>query len=137
MTLDEITNQIIGCCFRLHRALGAGFLEKVYENALLIELAKSGLEARQRVPIFVRYEGQTVGEYYADILVEKLVICELKAGENLARKHEMQLVNYLAATGIDVGLLINFGKSVTVRRKYRQYVGGSRTKSVQIVQSAT
>ena len=120
-TIDEVTNRIIGCCFKVHQALGAGFLEKVYENALMIELERCGLRARQQVPVSVRYEGRTVGEYFADILVEDRVVCELKANETLLKEHEVQLVNYLTSTGIDIGLLINFGRSVTVKRKFREY----------------
>ena len=120
-TIDEVTDHIIGCCFKVHRALGAGFLEKVYENALMMELEKCGLKARRQVPVSVKYDGHTVGEYFADILVEDRVVCELKANETLSKEHEVQLVNYLAGTGIDIGLLINFGRSVTVKRKYREY----------------
>jgi GxxExxY protein len=118
---DEITDRIIGCCFKVHKVLGAGFVEKVYGNALMIELAKCGLKAQQQVPITVKYDDRVVGEYFADILVEDSVICELKANQVLLKEHEVQLVNYLVATGIDVGLLINFGKSVTVKRKFREY----------------
>lgn len=121
LPVDEITERIIGCCFSVHQALGSGFLEKVYENALMIELEKAGLEARQQVPVSVKYDGHTVGEYFADIVVEKKVVCELKAGVGIAKEHEIQVVNYLSATGMDVGLLINFGRSVTVRRKFREY----------------
>ena len=121
MTLDETTERIIACCFKVHRTLGAGFLEKVYENALLIELEKSGLSARQQFPISVSYDGRAVGEYFVDVLVNDLIVCELKANENLSRQHEVQLVNYLAATGFDIGLLVNFGRSVTVKRKFREY----------------
>ena len=123
MTLDETTDRVIASCFKVHKALGAGFLEKVYENSLLVELTRNGLAVRQQVPISVKYEGAVVGEYFADILVDERVILELKANEALSKDHEVQLVNYLAATGIDVGLLINFGRSVTVRRKFREYRG--------------
>lgn len=126
MTLDETTERIIACCFKVHRILGAGFLEKVYENALLIELEKSGLRARQQFPMSVSYDGRPVGEYFADILVEDRIVCELKANENLYKDHEVQLVNYLAATGLDVGLLVNFGRSVTVKRKFREYHATSK-----------
>jgi GxxExxY protein len=126
--IDEVTDRIIGCCFKVHQALGAGFLEKVYENAPMIELERCGLKARQQVPVPVRYEGRTVGEYFADILVEERVVCELKANEALAMEHEVQLVNYLAATGIDTGLLINFGRSVTVKRKYREYRESNKSR---------
>ena len=121
MVPDETTDRVIASCFKVHKVLGAGFLEKVYENALVMELARNGLTIRQQVPISVKYEGVVVGEYFADILVDERVILELKANESLSKEHEVQLVNYLAATGLDVGLLINFGRSVTVRRKFREY----------------
>ena len=91
-----------------------------------MELERNGLTVRQQAPISVEYEGVVVGEYFADILVDERVILELKANESLSKDHEVQLVNYLAATGLDIGLLINFGRSVTVRRKFREY-RGSRT----------
>ena len=121
MTIDEITERVIGCCFKVHKTLGEGFLERVYENALMIELEKCGLKALQQVPMSVKYEGWVVGDYFADILVEGRVVCKLKANQSLARENEIQLVNYLSAANLDVGLLINFGKSVTVRRKFREY----------------
>ena len=117
----EITEKIIGCAFTVHRKLGFGFLEKVYENAMVIELNKCGLSVQQQVPITVRYDGHPIGDYFADLLVESKIICELKANITFAPEHEVQLVNYLVATGLDVGLLLNFGKSVTVKRKYREY----------------
>jgi len=126
MVLDETTDRVIASCFKVHKALGAGFLEKVYENALVMELERNGLTVRQQAPISVEYEGVVVGEYFADILVDERVILELKANESLSKDHEVQLVNYLAATGLDIGLLINFGRSVTDRRKFREY-RGSRT----------
>ena len=87
----------------------------------MIEMAKQGLRAQQQVPIAVKYDGLIVGDYFADILVENCVICELKANQALMKEHEVQLVNYLVATGVDIGLLINFGKSVIVKRKFREY----------------
>jgi GxxExxY protein len=119
---EALTRSVIGCAFKVHNTLGSGFLEKVYQSALCIELRKLGLQVVEHEPIKVVYEGQIVGEYYADLLVEGRVIVEIKAVEDLVRAHEVQLVNYLSATGIDVGLLINFGPSVRVRRKYRDYV---------------
>jgi GxxExxY protein len=112
---------VIGCAYKVHNTLGPGFLEKVYENALRIELAKQGLQVAQRVPIKVHYEGQVVGEYFADLFVESKVIVELKAVQALNKVHEVQLVNYLTATETDIGLLINFGPSVNVKRKHREY----------------
>jgi GxxExxY protein len=117
----ELTQRIIGCAFRVHGTLGGGFMEKVYENAMAIELRKVGLTVMQQAAMSVWYDGQQVGEYFADLLVEDEIVCELKAAEGIAPEHEMQLVNYLVATGKNVGLLINFGKSVAVKRKHRVY----------------
>ncbi|MDP8209069.1 MAG: GxxExxY protein [Candidatus Electryonea clarkiae] len=121
MQINEITEIIIGCAYKVHNLLGSGFLEKVYENALIIELEEAGLRVKQQYPISVYYKEQQVGDYFADLVVENLVIIELKAIEKLAKAHEVQLVHYLTATDIDNGLLINFSSSVEVKRKYRQY----------------
>ena len=118
---DELADRIIGCAYRVHNTLGSGFLEKVYENALKIEMEKVGLNVRAQTPINVTYEGRIVGEFFADLLVEDRFILELKAVQHLLPEHEVQLVNYLTATGLDTGLLLNFGKNVEVRRKFRQY----------------
>ncbi len=122
LSADAISELVIGSSFKVHKTLGVGFLEKVYENALVIELAEHGLRLRQQVPLSVFYEGRVVGDYFADLLVEDRVICELKACEHLMVEHEVQLVNYLAATGFETGLLINFGVSVKVKRKFRRYL---------------
>ena len=108
MKLNDITYAINGAVFEVNDILGPGFLEKVYENALLIELNKRGLKAKNQVPIKVSYKGEVVGDYTADLLVEDQVIVELKTVENLDRAHEAQLLNYLKATGLHVGLLVNF-----------------------------
>jgi GxxExxY protein len=108
MDVNEITYAINGAVFEVNRVLGPGFLEKVYENALLIELRERGLKAENRVPIKVFYKDKVVGEYIADILVEEKVILELKAVERLEKIYEAQLLNYLKATGIQIGLLVNF-----------------------------
>ena len=108
MNINDITYLINGAIFEVNRELGAGFLEKVYENALLIELIGKGLKALNQVPIQVKYKGQTVGEYYADIVVEDQIILELKAVDKLQKIHEAQLLNYLKATGFKIGLLVNF-----------------------------
>ena len=108
MDLNDITYEINGAVFEVNKILGSGFLEKVYEKSLLIELQGRGLEAEAQVPIQVKYKGQLVGDYMADIVVENQVILELKAIENLQTIHEAQLLNYLKATGFKVGLLINF-----------------------------
>jgi GxxExxY protein len=121
MNEDDLTQKIIGCAYKVHNTLGPGFLEKVYENALRIELEKLGMRVKQQEPINVSYEGQVVGEYYADLWVEERVVIELKALQTLVKQHEVQLVNYLAATNIESGLLLNFGSSVQVKRKFREY----------------
>ena len=108
MDINDITYAINGAVFEVNRVLGSGFLEKVYENALLIELKRRGLKAENQVPIRVLYKENAVGEYLADILVEKKVIVELKTVEKLDKVHEAQLLNYLKATGMQVGLLVNF-----------------------------
>lgn len=114
---SELTDKILFCVHEVHRKLGYGFLEKVYENALMILLKKAGLRAVQQAPIIVKFEGEVVGEYLADILVEDTVVIELKAITELASIHEVQLVNYLKASGLRVGLLINFGPKLTIKRK--------------------
>ena len=108
MDINDVTYAINGAVFEVNRVLGPGFLEKVYENALLIELKKRGLKAESQVPIRVFYKENAVGEYLADILVEKKIIVELKTVETLDKIHEAQLLNYLKATGIRVGILVNF-----------------------------
>jgi GxxExxY protein len=108
MDINDITYKINGAIFEVNKILGPGFLEKVYENALLFELKDRGLEAAKQVPIKVPYKENLVGEYFADILVENQVIIELKTVENLDNNHEAQLLNYLKATGIKVGILVNF-----------------------------
>ncbi len=121
MEINDLTHSIIGCAYKVHNVLGAGFLEKVYENALKIELDKLGIDARQQDELPVWYEGHTVGIYYPDLWIDKQLIIEVKAVQNLAKEHELKLVHYLAATRIDNGLLINFGSSVQVKRKFREY----------------
>ena len=116
---DLLTERIIACCYAVHNQLGSGFLESVYRKALVIELRQAGLRANGEVPLSVRYRGQEVGQFFADLLVEDSIICELKACDVLLMQHEAQLVNYLQATGTDIGLLINFGDRVTVKRKWR------------------
>ncbi len=113
----DLTEKIIGAFYKIYNQLGYGFAEKVYENALAIELKKLGLEARQQEPIKVYYDGNLVGEYYVDILVSQMVIVELKATRQIQEEHESQLLNYLKATTIEVGLLVNFGPKAEYRRK--------------------
>lgn len=108
MDINDLTYQINGAIFEVNRELGGGFLEKVYENALLVELQERGLKAESQRPIRIKYKGREVGEYYADILVEDKVILELKTVESIERIHEAQLLHYLKATGCKIGLLVNF-----------------------------
>jgi GxxExxY protein len=108
MTLDEITYKIRGAVFEVNRVLGAGFLEKVYENALLSELDRRGLKADNQVPLKVYYKKEIVGEYFIDILVEDRVVLELKVVDSLKKIHQAQILNYLKATGVQVGFLVNF-----------------------------
>ena len=108
MDINDVTYAINGAVFEVNRVLGPGFLEKVYENALLVELKRRGLKAETQVPIQIQYKGQIVGEYIADIVVEDRVIIELKSVDQLQKIHEAQILNYLKATGFKIGLLINF-----------------------------
>ena len=117
MKHQELTQQIIEAAFRVHKILGYGFLEKVYQNALMIELTKKGIRAESERPLKIHYESDIVGDYICDIVVEDKVILELKAVKEINKIHEVQLVNYLKGTGIEVGLLINFGPSVQIKRK--------------------
>jgi len=116
-----LTQKIIRCAFKIHNTLGAGFLEKVYENALRVELNKRGMEVKQQVPLNVLYEGEVVGEYVAGLWVESQVIVEIKAVRTLNQAHKVQMVNYLTATGINTGLLLNSGPSAEIKQKFRQY----------------
>ena len=122
MDINDLTHKVIGCALKVHNVLGSGFLERVYENALKIELDKIGIEARQQERLPVLYKGQTVGVLYPDLWIDKKLIVEIKAVQQLAIEHEIQLVHYLAATRIDNGLLINFSSAVQVKRKFREFV---------------
>jgi GxxExxY protein len=120
MENKELTEKIIGCAYRVYNKMGFGFLESVYEKCLMIELKKAGLMAESQVSINVEYEGEVVGEFVADVLVEGLIILELKSVRRIVRAHEIQLVNYLVATKIDIGLILNFAEEkVEVKRKVR------------------
>lgn len=109
MQHEAITKAVIGCAFEVINELGAGFLESVYEKALLLALRQKGLAAASQHPAKVMFRGECVGDFYADIWVEEKVIVELKAVKAIAPEHQAQVINYLNATGIEVGLLINFG----------------------------
>ena len=113
----ELTYAIRACVFEVYRELGCGYLEKVYEQALLIELQRNNLDVRTQVPLAVEYKGTPVGKYCADMIVEDAVLIELKAQDRIERSWEAQLINYLKASGIHVGLLVNFAyPKATVRR---------------------
>ena len=121
MEHEELTEKIIGCAYHVYNKMGFGFLESVYEKCLLIELRKSGLLAESQVPIHVEYEGEVVGDYFADVLVENAIILELKSVKRIVRAHEVQLVNYLTATRKEIGLILNFSDTqVEVKRKVRE-----------------
>jgi GxxExxY protein len=113
----EITDIVIKLFYKVYNELGFGFLEKVYQNALFMELSANGFEVEPQKQIKVYYNGRQVGDYYADIIVNDLVILELKATERLLQENEFQLINYLRATNIEVGLLLNFGVKPEVKRK--------------------
>ena len=117
MKHGELTDRIICAFFNVYNTFGYGFLEKVYENALLLELKKTGVEVKAQWPIQVFYHGEVVGEYYADLLVAEKVIVEIKAVRSFVPEHEAQLLNYLKATHIEVGLLLNFGPKAEFQRK--------------------
>ena len=114
---EEITEKILNAFFTVYNKLGYGFLEKVYENALFIELQNNGMNAGKQHPVRVLYDGQLVGEYFADLIVDDLIILELKAAESISEEHEYQLLNYLKATDKEVGLVLNFGKKPQFKRK--------------------
>ena len=114
---SDLTARIIRCFFKVYNTLGYGFLEKVYENAMLFELKCNGLNCLAQVPIDVYYGNAKVGFYIADIIVENCVVVELKAAEALCEEHEAKLTNYLRATDIEVGILLNFGKKPELKRK--------------------
>ena len=116
-THAEVTERIIAAFYNVYNTLGYGFLEKVYQNAMVVEMTARGLNIVPQAPLKVYYSGVVVGEYFADFLVEGCVIVELKAAEGIATEHHAQLLNYLKATDIDVGLLLNFGPKPEVRRK--------------------
>ncbi len=115
--IDFAVKKILRAYYNVYNKLGFGFLEKVYENSLVIELKKLGLHGRRQVPIKVFYDEDQVGNYFADIIVNNEIIIEIKAAEGLCEEHEIQLLNYLKATEIEHGLLVNFGKKPEFRKK--------------------
>ena len=114
---SELSEKIIKGFYKVYNTLGYGFLKKVYENALFLELESIGLNIKKQEPIKVYYEEKEVGVYFADLVVENTIIIELKATEFICEEHEFQLINYLKATEIEIGLLLNFGKKPEVKRK--------------------
>lgn len=114
---SDITGKVIMAYYEVYNTLGHGFLEKVYEKALLMELRELGLKCVAQQKVNVIYKGENIGDYFADIIVNDCVIVELKAAEKLIEEHEAQLLNYLRATNIEVGLLLNFGKKAQFKRK--------------------
>ncbi|HEY8750679.1 MAG TPA: GxxExxY protein [Tepidisphaeraceae bacterium] len=114
--LRQLSEKVIGCAFRVHNVLGCGFAEKVYENALVIELRKNGLKVTQQVEIDVLYDGVSVGKYFADLIVSGQILLEIKAARNFDDGHTAQCLNYLAATKMPLCLLLNFGQRVEVKR---------------------
>ncbi len=126
MESEELTKKIIQCAFKVSNTLGSGFLEKVYENALAHEIRKTGLSAEQQYPISVIYDGVVVGEYIADIVVNDIVLVELKVVKEIDNMHKAQCINYLKATGLKVCLLINFGQQKTqVKRITNNFICGA------------
>ncbi|TSA26247.1 GxxExxY protein [bacterium] len=126
MKHEELSSKIIQTFYKVYNMLGYGFLEKVYENAMMIELKKMGLDCKNQFPIQVLYDNEIVGEYYADILIEEKIIVELKANKTLTKQDEAQLLAYLTATNVEVGLLLNFGEKPEFKRKifdneYKKY----------------
>ncbi|HEX9114735.1 MAG TPA: GxxExxY protein [Anaerolineae bacterium] len=120
---ESLTGQILAACFEVSRELGAGFLESVYQNALVVALTQNGLNVCAQAPLRVLFRGAVVGDFYADLLVEDRVVVELKAVSALAPEHQAQLINYLKATGIEVGLLVNFGRPrLEYRRMHRDRI---------------
>jgi len=120
MQYQDLTEKIIGCAYRVYNKMGFGFVESVYEKCLLIELHKSDLKAESQKPITVFYENEIVGEFVADIIVNDTIMLELKSVRRIIKAHEVQLVNYLVATGKPIGLILNFGeRKVEVKRKVK------------------
>ncbi|MEM9415709.1 MAG: GxxExxY protein [Planctomycetota bacterium] len=119
LPINDLTELVIGCAFRVSTGLGPGFLEKVYENALALELRRSGLQVEQQYPVSVLYTGEVVGEYIVDLYVDRRLIIELKVAKTIDPIHVAQCINYLKATGHNVGLLMNFAKP---RLEYKRLV---------------
>ncbi|MGD8353146.1 MAG: GxxExxY protein [Pseudomonadota bacterium] len=121
MELGDLTSRILRVCFDVSNELGRGYLESVYEKSLIFALREEGLECESQTPIQVRFRGQIVGEFLADIVIEKNVLLELKAVKNIAPEHIAQVLNYLKASGIPVGMLVNFGNTKLEYRRFNNY----------------
>lgn len=121
MLHEDLTAKALEACFEVTKELGAGYVESVYEKALLIALRQKGLSVKAQFPLSVKFRGQIVGEFYADVLLEDKVIIELKAVRALTPEHQAQLINYLNATGIEVGLLVNFGNPRLEYKRLHRY----------------
>lgn len=116
----DLTEKIIEACFEVMNELGAGFLESVYEKSLLVALKEKGLSAEFQVPLKVTFRGKVVGEFFADVIIEQKVLIELKTVKSLLPEHQAQVINYLRATGLEIGLLVNFGNpKLEIRRLHR------------------
>lgn len=118
MQYEDITKEIIAACFQVSNELGVGFLESVYEKALMVVLSEKGIKAKNQVPLKVGFHGQIIGEFFADMVVEDRILVELKEVKALAVEHQAQTLNYLRASGLPVALLVNFGKS---KLEYRRF----------------
>ncbi|HWW75498.1 MAG TPA: GxxExxY protein [Pyrinomonadaceae bacterium] len=121
MLHEDLTAKALEACFEVAKELGSGFLESVYEKALVVALRQKGLEVKEQFPLAVKFRGQMVGEFFADILLEDKVIIELKAARALTAEHQAQVINYLNATGIEVGLLVNFGNPRLEYKRLHRY----------------
>jgi GxxExxY protein len=121
MLHEDLTAKALEACFEVAKELGAGFLESVYEKALVVALRQKGLDAKEQFPLAVKFRGQVVGEFFADILLEDKVIIELKAARALTTEHQAQVINYLKATSIEVGLLVNFGNPRLEFKRLHRY----------------
>lgn len=120
---DPFTEKIIGLAIEVHSVLGAGFVESVYQSALCDELTTAGIPFQSQALLEVKYKGKSAGTFIADLIVEEKLLLELKAVEGIATAHEVQLVNYLNATGLDLGLVLNFGATkLQIKRKFRKYM---------------
>ena len=129
---SELTRTVLGCCFEVMKALGPGFLERIYKNALLITMKEKGLQVETEKPFEVVFRNKVIGRYSADLVVEKTVIVELKCCENLVREHQAQLFNYLKVSGLPIGLLINFRRRKLEYQRLHQSMGiGDETGPVE------